>query len=202
MVKVLQVTNFAHLNVLDEVNPKATNQPRGCNVASLKHELEVWIILVLGWQPYQWLYEISIYGYTTYTYIYIENIYDYICMYVFIHAYIHTWHFSKKMKEIVYQLLIISVDLMVVSSSLWGGTQLNSPFLQGSASKPARFAQFFSHPFPDMFYVFLTVCDFRIRNSRCNTRPLNLRDVLVNFCVIQQFSYFFQVAGQICRIYM
>ena len=68
----------------------------------------------------------------------------------------------------------------VFSSSLWGGMQLNSPILQGSASKPARFALFF-HIHVQRFFKCVPDClslqyeeQFRCNASRLKTHFLQV----------------------------
>ena len=56
---------------------------------------------------------------------------------------IHIWPFAKTSWQTWQKFCTCGPSGF--SSSLWGGTQLNSPILQGSASKPARFALVFFH---------------------------------------------------------
>ena len=64
----------------------------------------------------------------------------------YIWLYIHIWSYIYMTicQKLLFRSLVLVVDnssgSTVFSSSLWGGTQLNSAILQGSASKPARFA--------------------------------------------------------------
>ena len=92
---------------------------------------------------------------------------------------------------------------MVFSLSLLGGTQLNSPILQGGAGKPARFALvFFSHPCSKIF-LFMCCWLFFQHEAKlltCNTERLKPKDVFVNFCATQSFAYISKVAAQFCKI--
>ena len=54
---------------------------------------------------------------------------------------------------------------MVFSSSLRGGTQLNSPILQSSASKPARFALVIFDNVTDIFYTWYPTGTIETRGS-------------------------------------
>ena len=79
-------------------------------------------------------------------------------------------------------------------------TQLISPILQGSASKPCKFALvFFSHiHVPGYFCVFLSTCYFNMKKNQdviLSSELLKPKDVLVNFCATQQFSCIFEFAA-------
>ena len=69
--------------------------------------------------------------------------------------------------------------------------QLNSPILQGSASKPARFALVI---LTSMFKGFCMCCRL------LGIAPLEHKDVLVNFCATQPCSYVFKFIIQFCEV--
>ena len=66
--------------------------------------------------------------------------------------------------------------------------------LQGSASKPARFALVFFHTHVQGYFC-VPVCllfQHEEKSKMSNTLLLKPKDVLVNFCATQQCSYIFE----------
>ena len=90
------------------------------------------------------------------------------------------------------------------SPPLWGGTQLNSPILQGSASKPARFAQvFFPHPCSKLFFVFLFACYFNMKKSQDGTlSSLHLRMSYLISVLLNNLTIFFRLQLNFANLYV